>query len=293
MTSRFRPTPTCDLHLGHGWVAMHNREDAWRGGDRFLLIIDDICYNLQNVWQSKWQPHVFAARFVEDLEWFGCPVDEVHYSTAQAEAHAWAAEKLGMRPCGREARSSFDGRNVLSRETSAAPVDGYHEWLTLTRLVDDHELGVQCFTRGTDLIGERQLYDYLWRRLYPSGLPPRQTYVPCVRREGADKKESTAVNAASIRALREAGYTAAELRGTLRECAARATAAGLADVVIPDGYLLPGAHKCLRHEGFVTDLRINASQQQAEPWGADVAIQVERVLERLGRSGGNEPSQPG
>ena len=290
MTTRFRPTPTCDLHLGHLWVAWHNWVDAARGGDQFLVIMDDICYNLQNVWQAKWPPHVFAERFAEDFAWAGIPCAAVHYSTTQAEAHAQAAEALGYSRCAMTGYTSFDTRTILSRETHAPPVDAYHEWLTLTRVVDDHECGVQAFTRGADLIGERQLYDHMWRRLYPAGLPPRQTYVPCVRRANSEKKESTGAQAASVRQLRDAGYSAEELLGTLQECARLSTEAGLADVVIPDGVLSLNEHRPLTPQTWAENLRLNARHQALEPWGEDVIVTVERVIGRVQRGGTRGPT---
>jgi glutamyl/glutaminyl-tRNA synthetase len=241
VNTRARPTPTGDLHVGHVYVFEPNWRQAKRGGDRFLLIIDDINANLQNVWRSQAYPHVMAARFMEDLAWLGLDPDEVVYSSTHAEAHAVAAEKLGFKRPGLTTADSFDLRFI--RDMPSGDADQYHEWLALTRVVDDHEWGVQGFARGRDLIGERQLYDHLWRRLYPAGDPPRQQYLPVVRRAESPKKEST--GAPSVRQLRAAGYTAAEIIGTLKECARLSGLAGLADVVIPAGVLEVGTHGVL------------------------------------------------
>lgn len=285
MTTRFRPTPTCDLHVGHLWVAWHNWEDAARAGDRFLLIIDDICYNLQNVWQCKWHPHVWAERFAEDLAWAGCPTDETHFSTSNAEAHAEVAAKLGIVRCGLVAHQAFSTRNILSRETSSGPGDAYHEWLTLTRLVDDYTFGVEGFTRGSDLIGERQLYDHLWRRAYTCGMPPRQTYIPVVRREKNPTKEATANNAVSIRELREAGYSAREVIETLRECARLSALDGKADVVIPVGTLETQSKRVMQYRGTMLNLAIDLENHKADPWHDDLRAQLERFVGRMGWEG--------
>ena len=274
MTTRFRPTPTGCLHSGHAWVIFNNWHQAKRAGDRFLLLVDDICYNLQDVWKWQAYPSVVVRGMIEDLAWLGMEPDAVHYSSTNAEAHAEAAETLGFNRPGRVTHSSFDLRWVRLLPTGTA--DQYHEWLCLTRVVDDHTWGVQGFARGMDLVGERQLYHHLWRALYPAGDPPAQAYLPVVRREVGPAKEST--GSPTIRDLRAAGYTPEEVLGTIRECARVSALAGLADVVIPQGVLEVATRKALPWQGDRIGMETNLAGSAGTPQAADVARQLSRVL---------------
>ena len=274
MTTRLRPTPTGPVHAGHILVADYNCRLAHRAGDPFLLVVDDICYGLQDVWKRQAYPSIVVRGLVEDLAWLGMEPDEVYFSSTNAEAHAEAAERLGFEKPGRVTNESFDLRCI--RDSGRTVADQYHEWLVLTRVVDDHEWGVQAFARGHDLIGERQLYHHLWRQLYPAGDPPAQVYLPTVRRAPSPLKEST--GAPTIRDLRTAGYTPEEVLGTIRECARVSALAGLADVVIPEGVLEVATHKPLEWQGdkinLLAHLKLTADMPQAE----HVARQIARHL---------------
>lgn len=61
--SRFAPSPTGFLHLGHAFSALTAAGDAQRAGGRFLLRIEDID-------QGRCRPEYEAAIF-EDLSWLG------------------------------------------------------------------------------------------------------------------------------------------------------------------------------------------------------------------------------
>lgn len=253
MNSRFRPTPYRDLHVGHAWVAWHNWTDAARRGGRFVLIIDDVVANLQMLTQQGFAPNVATERYIEDLAWLGCEVDDVVFSSRNAEAHAQAAHQLGLRPPGRWAAQNFTGIRIR-RACSQEPgndLSEYHPWLTMNRVVDDFLAQVNTLTRGMEphLFTEASLYDWTYRQLY-GGNPPRQEYIPVVRRAGADEKISKSqMKDTTLRLLRAEGYTGQDIIGTLRECADRAATAGLRDVVLPVGVLdLPGV-KTLRYRG--------------------------------------------
>jgi glutamyl/glutaminyl-tRNA synthetase len=152
----------------------------------------------------------------------------------------------------------------------------------LTRVVDDYTFGVEGFTRGADLIGERQLYDHLWRRLYPGGMPARQTYIPVVRRSTNPSKEATGNEAVSIRELRAVGYTARELRETLRECARISALAGMADVVLPADVLMTATRKAIRYRGTAINLAANAAVYAEKPWGKDLKQTAEAYVRGMG-----------
>lgn len=183
------------------------------------------------------------ARIEEDLRWLGMAPDEVAWSTDNAEAHGVAANRLGLVPISRNMDEQFSMGLEVVRGISVfsnPPVDCYSAWLTMCRVVDDHELGVEGFCRGEDLIGERQLYDHLARQL--RYVPPAQEYVPLLYRENAPdgKKESKTLGAVSIRALREVGYEPWQILQTLHWCADVSRRERRVGVIIPQGYLETG-----------------------------------------------------
>lgn len=278
MTTRFRPTPYRDLHLGHAWVAWLNWCYAAEGGTGFILIADDIVYNLQHLHEQSWNATKAVRRFCEDLSWLGIAPTQVIFTQRNAEAHAEAAQALGLTPPGLRADYSFTGPVV--REPNATQLSMYHPWLVMTRVVDDALAGVEAFVRGEELITETELYDHLRRQLY-GGNPPYQLYVPCVRREEEPEKESKSLGSCSLRQLREAGYAPREIIDTLRECDRRSRAEGLRDTVIPVGVLEPDEKRALRFEGdYAARMRDAWEVRVDEPWREDIMHMSERWQER-------------
>ena len=63
IVSRFAPSPTGGLHLGHAWSAIQAHDRARDHGGRFLLRIEDT-----DVTRSR-REHV--ANIIADLQWLG------------------------------------------------------------------------------------------------------------------------------------------------------------------------------------------------------------------------------
>lgn len=66
--TRFAPSPTGDLHLGHAYAAWFAWDQARRSGGRFLLRIEDI--------DRARCRDAFIARHLEDLAWLGFTWEE-------------------------------------------------------------------------------------------------------------------------------------------------------------------------------------------------------------------------
>jgi glutamyl/glutaminyl-tRNA synthetase len=280
---RFRPTPYRDLHLGHVWVAWHNWRLAAASGGEFVFIADDIVYRLQSCQNNGFPISKAVERNVEDLQCLGLAPTQVVYSSDNAEAQASAARTLGLTPPGKDGAQSFIGNYVLTPDNQ--PLVMYHPWITATRVVDDFTYQVNGFVRGDEwhLRSEVALYDWFYRRLY-GGNPPGQAYVPVVRRELLPEKESKAVGATTIRDLRAAGYSAAEILETLQECAAVSSAKGLRDLVIPDGVLDTETKRTVPLTASLAQRwRDQAGSYAAEtaPWAIAAGRTVKRVSGRL------------
>ncbi len=87
LTSRFAPSPTGRLHLGHAFSAVFAHQSAQPQGGRFLLRIEDLD-------QTRSRPE-FVAGIEEDLRWLGLDWDgEPLIQSARSGAYSQALEKL-------------------------------------------------------------------------------------------------------------------------------------------------------------------------------------------------------
>ncbi len=109
-TTRFAPSPTGFLHVGHAFSALTAWRRARDAGGRFLLRLEDID-------AARCRPE-FAAAILEDLRWLGLDWDSPvrrqseHYSDYRAVLDALASREL-LYPC-------FCTRADIAREIAAA-----------------------------------------------------------------------------------------------------------------------------------------------------------------------------
>lgn len=83
--SRFAPSPTGRLHLGHAYSALLGHELAYENGGRFLLRIEDLD-------RTRSRPEFVAAIF-EDLHWLGLEWSDPLFVQSQRGAAYEAALK--------------------------------------------------------------------------------------------------------------------------------------------------------------------------------------------------------
>lgn len=87
LTSRFAPSPTGQLHLGHAFSAALGHRAAREGGGRFLLRIEDLD-------QTRSRPE-FVAGIGKDLRWLGLEWDgEPIVQSQRIKAYANALGRL-------------------------------------------------------------------------------------------------------------------------------------------------------------------------------------------------------
>ena len=111
ITTRFAPSPTGLLHLGHAASALTAWRRARQAGGRFLLRIEDID-------PTRCRPE-FADAILEDLAWLGLDWDgEVRVQSHHLPDYRAALDALAGRgllyPC-------FCTRAAIAREIAAAP----------------------------------------------------------------------------------------------------------------------------------------------------------------------------
>jgi len=287
MNTRWRPTPYRDFHVGH----IPSAYDCWTvaksSGGKFVLLVDDLCYGWQNLWAQSWSLAHAAERYAADLAWIGCPPDEVVFSTRNAEAHAAAAEQLGLSPPGRAGgwwtspAAGMPPPVVRGGVRTVWGGAGYHEYYTMCKCVDDHEAGIQAFSRGGDLLYEAEAYDTMWHRLYPAGFPPLQRYVPTICVDAA-KMSKSGTNAITIRDLRDAGYTGRQVLDTMLVLLETTTAARVSvpsDVLTTDRVAALERNLSAEWQGC----RDRAAELYGDgQWGMDAV----RVLDRIAKGNG-------
>jgi glutamyl-Q tRNA(Asp) synthetase len=87
LTSRFAPSPTGQLHLGHAYSAALGHQAARDAGGRFVLRIEDLD-------QTRSRPE-FVAGIEEDLRWLGLRWDsEPLVQSQRSAAYAAALDRL-------------------------------------------------------------------------------------------------------------------------------------------------------------------------------------------------------
>lgn len=85
--TRFAPSPTGLLHLGHAWSAVLGHALAREAGGRWLLRIEDID-------TTRCRPE-FTAAVLADLDWLGLvPDGEILMQTSRRAAHEAALQRL-------------------------------------------------------------------------------------------------------------------------------------------------------------------------------------------------------
>jgi len=109
-TTRFAPSPTGPLHLGHAYSALFAAEAARRSGGRFFLRIEDID-------RTRCRAE-FTDAIIDDLSWLGLAWERpVRHQSAHMDDYAVALDQLQQRgllyPC-------FCTRRDIKAEIEAA-----------------------------------------------------------------------------------------------------------------------------------------------------------------------------
>ncbi len=85
-STRFAPSPTGRLHLGHAWSAAIGHALARSAGGRWWLRIEDID-------TTRCRPE-FTATIHQDLAWLGLIPDDVLVQTSRRDAHQAALDRI-------------------------------------------------------------------------------------------------------------------------------------------------------------------------------------------------------
>ena len=86
IVTRFAPSPTGRLHLGHAFSAVTGHDLARQEGDRWAVRIEDLD-------QGRSRPE-FVEGIFDDLAWLGLEWDEVAAQSGRIASYAAAADRL-------------------------------------------------------------------------------------------------------------------------------------------------------------------------------------------------------
>lgn len=213
--TRFNPTPTGDLHMGHVYLCLVNQYEAHQRGAQFLVRIDDT-QQYWSRWMLSWEKmRHYAERTLEDLAWMGLAPDGVVY---QSEIIAMIHQKIRMLygveiP---EERIGADYSPVV--KGMRAPMC-YTPGITCEKVMLDFYQGVDLLIRGMDLLDEFALYAYWCDRFRIHTV--YHVYLPrLVLADGEDPayygNVSKTHGVLTVRQQRDEGRTAEELLKILR-----------------------------------------------------------------------------
>ena len=243
VVTRFAPSPTGRLHLGHAYSALFAADRAARSGGRFLLRIEDID-------RSRCRPE-FEAGILEDLAWLGLEWEQpvrrqsdhmADYAAALARLDAQgllypcfctrreieAAATAPHSPEGAPYAGTCRMLTGAEREARITRGDAYALRLTgddtvvarkdirtsyhLAVVVDDALQGVTLVTRGDDLAFAVSVQNRLQRLL---DLPaPDYEHHP-VLTDGQGRRLAKRDRALTLQSLRESGVSPDEVRARI------------------------------------------------------------------------------
>jgi glutamyl-Q tRNA(Asp) synthetase len=230
--TRFAPSPTGFLHLGHVVNAIYTWGLARALGGHVLLRIEDHD-------RIRCRPE-FEAALLEDLDWLGFKADEGHHPVRRqsddAAAHAAALDQLRRHAhvyaceCSRKdiGGEVYTGR-CRHRALAEGPglglrvqMDGPHGDLLLRDrdghwtyqfavVADDHRQGVTLVVRGADLEASTARQVEL-ARLLGRDAPPVFVHHPLLLKPDGHKLSKSADDT-GVRELRQGGATPEDLIG--------------------------------------------------------------------------------
>ncbi|MGH7051867.1 MAG: tRNA glutamyl-Q(34) synthetase GluQRS [Acetobacteraceae bacterium] len=139
IVTRFAPSPTGLLHLGHAKAALFAWCQARAGGGRFLLRLEDLD-------PTRSRPE-FARAILEDLAWLGLNWDgAVRVQSAHLETYRALLESLAARglvyPCfctRRAIQAEIAAAAAAPHDLPAATPDGAPRYPGICRRLDAHE----------------------------------------------------------------------------------------------------------------------------------------------------------
>lgn len=209
--TRFNPTPSGNLHLGHVYLCLVNEYEAHSHGGKFYVRFDDTQRSWVHLRSDPATLSTYSANMRGDLEWLGIEVDEyILQSDIRGKVHSDLARIYGLRL---PEESLGYGQAPIVKGLDCVPYP-YTPPLVPEKVWMDFLYYCDYLIRGVDLITEFALYCH-WaeyfkiHRVY-------HTYLPRLLTQ--DEKDPSYVGSISkthgaltVRGFRERGWSKFEL----------------------------------------------------------------------------------
>ena len=214
--TRFNPTPTGDMHVGHAYLCLVNEHEAHSNGGKFFVRYDDTQFYWRYYEQDPSEMNYWAERTSQDLKWLGIDVDGFMWqSEMQDKAHTQIRDIYGFEvPPERMGYSDIPyvkGLNCMPMPYTSA--------LCMEKVWMDWMMFCDYIIRGIDLITEYALYSYWIDQFRLHHVT--HVFLPRLSIDGDDPSYSKGSvskthGGYTIRAFQRAGFSSAELRMQLR-----------------------------------------------------------------------------
>lgn len=204
--TRFAPTPTGKLHVGHLFLCLLNRDVARRNGGKFLVRMETEWAAESRLYGTTVGIKDLADGILRDMEWAGVPPDYVSWQDETRWIERVVIERYDHLAIPTEITCSkwkFNG--------GRGDMNLLHH--TPGKVVYDHVFGCDPVIRGEDLMIEHHWY------LYLCGLfgfdPPEMWYVPRLKLD-QQVVSKTGVVQLPVEMLRQQGWTPEGLSDLIR-----------------------------------------------------------------------------
>lgn len=207
--TRFAPTPSSRLHVGHVWMAWINREIAKRSGGIFWVRIDDLTNIGTGQDEISYRRH-YGNLILDDLDWMG----------VSPSAVAWQSEWRDVLEMYKERANITEDLRVDATVLHRGPIGRGFSFVSnleacLNGVILDKMMRINPVVRGEDLLVEQLAYSGFCSRL---GFEiPRMAYVPRLEFDGQAISGTNGL--LQIQALRKKGLSPEDIIETILEAA--------------------------------------------------------------------------
>ncbi len=204
IVTRWNPSATGSLHLGHIYSLLINEHFSHDNGGKFYIRFDDTSQAIKLEMEHPEHVEEIIRKQREDIEWFSIPVDGWQ---RQSEIQAEAQEK--MYPRYAIFQDPYPHYLPVSVKMGNTWIPyPYTPFQTAERVVMDHMLGITHVIRGEEFLTEYSLYCYFCEMFdYPR---PEFIFLP--RLQGRCGDISKTNGGYKISELRGDGYTASDIK---------------------------------------------------------------------------------
>ena len=161
MNTRFNPTTSGDLHLGHIYMAKLNQVMAYETGGKFVLRFDD---NSRHIMRDHGGPEsmaLIAQRQSDDLLWMGIhPSKVVYQSEEEEEVKQFLAQSKFQMVIDHAFEGMRDTEPVIMAYTPTISPMRMATFIIAERVIQDRWSDVDTVIRGIDLLQNHTLYMY-------------------------------------------------------------------------------------------------------------------------------------